>query len=131
MRKETPFKIPDAINYIEDSIKYWIAASESDKISSLANFAYNRRNKSTTISVAANLKDSNKSIKGLEQIIKRDKHRGKDTSVLEEQLANMKVERDKLQEQLAKEPAKTPRIRRQSPLKRTRLKRKPPLFPKE
>jgi predicted ATP-grasp superfamily ATP-dependent carboligase len=76
MRRQTPFTVEEAKAYIIESVTEWDVPGQTDKIISLAGYAYNRRNKKASVSDAVKLKDVKKNIKALEQIVKRNTLRG-------------------------------------------------------
>ena len=72
MRRETPFTLEEAKTYIFESVKVWETNNQTDKIIQMASYAYNRRNKTNTVSTAAKLKVKQKNINSLKLMMKRN-----------------------------------------------------------
>ena len=96
MRRQTPFTLEEAKAYIIESVKEWDISSQTDKIISLADTAYNRRNKATTSNDAFKIKELKKNIKGLEWIIKRNLKMNLPSPNLEKFLETIRNMHDKL-----------------------------------
>jgi hypothetical protein len=113
MRRETPFTLVEAKGYITESMDQWENSNQTDKIIALADYAYNRRNKANTASVTSKLKEVQKNIRAIENILKRDEKNHRPSSkALNDELMNLMVEEEKLETLVAKEPPKTPRTRK-------------------
>jgi len=92
MRRETPFTLEEAKAYVTESITEWDTNNQTDKIISLASYAYNRRTKkSSTTSDKDKIIEIEKNIKSLETIIKRNKRSGITFDVYEKDIEKLKT----------------------------------------
>ena len=92
MRRQTPFTIDEAKAYITESITVWETSgipTDTDKIISLANNAYNRRVKKNTASDALKIKAVKKTIRSLELTVKRNKQYGFTTDLYENEITRL------------------------------------------
>ena len=98
MRRETPFTLDEAKAYIIESINQWENTNKTDKIISMAGWAYNTRvKKAVVVTPAKRMDDLKKNIKDLDRMIKRNVDGGvKSNSGLEKELADAKAEHTKL-----------------------------------
>lgn len=110
MRRETPFTLEEAKDYIEKAVEEWGLSSQKDKIISLAGYVYNRNNKASIVSTAAKLKQVQTIINGLDKDITRMMKL--DMDVEYEPLAATKSEYEKLATDLVEQLEKNPPVKR-------------------
>jgi hypothetical protein len=107
MRRQTPFTLDEAKDYLQDTIAVW-ETNQPKKIIALAGNAYNQRNKASTVSVAAKIKSKqtliNYADKMIAKMMKDDPNA--DTSRLFEEMAYLDAELESLKTELANTPPK-------------------------
>ena len=110
MRRETPFTLEEAKVYITKSVEEWGVSSQTEKIISLASYAYNRNNKASNESLTSKLKKVQTIINGIDVTIIRMMKLDMDADF--ETLVAKKEEYEKQAADLVKQLEKNPPVRR-------------------